>query len=1371
MTDPETHNHHPQQQQQHAHVQRPTEAQLRWAQFRHKRAAVTVQEKIMQLWLQPASVREVPGARSDDGHSTSGSSSSSCSSNGNRQEEKLQPRRRARRKREKPKISRGRRALLRVSNRLYEQRHQQIEKDGFRCGDVDPDEEEEDALAAIFAEGSSFRKKRKRKLSSKQDEERIRRFESAFYAMMMSLAPKKHNDTPNIVSSRKWTRPPTMNGHFSSVDGNNQNSNGSHEWNWGRGGGVGVPKSASKNPTGVPDAFNFDHGASWLVHLPPKDKTFTHVMRQHLGDVAVTFLTDNNNNTTATTADQPNDEDVAATLVEHFERHVSVSEEKLDIVVVTPRDIASLVARLEQATTVVTTKRRGHEVSDHVGTVVTPTTADLVSRFENPTVDKEGFVQRFVAQMEQAAKVEQLVSADGKLHKPTFARLVKEYLGQKATTHPRKSSPLPSPILDRATVEPTDSSKSISGSAYPDKDDLKETKNLAVFVQNFILQVEQDDELEKIVTSKGALNRPVFEKRVNCYLAEATRQCRLDSSSNTADRGSRFENQVKDKVGFVQRFVAQMEKSVNLEKLVSADGKLHKPTFARLVKEYLGQASTKRREFTFVRQSSRQSPLQAQMVKLKKEAESDIRTLHDSDDPDDSNVSSFVRIFIQQMEQDDKVDTIVTSEGTLNMPVFEKLVNRYLAEATQRCLQLKEEGPVTNAAEGAEQKTLGSIRENDYPLPLLQDDIPTTTESMQHDRTPIRMTNFFGRIRSVGAKVNSFRFGRDEPSTAIGLSGGDGFVDRNLKPANQDSKSTNNDDNANACYFFLDVSATTTVNHNNATDDHNKTSHVAESVSNKVGELFKILNSKDIADETAAYSAFRQVQDKKRRGATDDASSQSSFRVLPAGIRKVVKGFRGGKSKLLSSHIQDDNESRSSDTDDDALLDDEDDFDDESDFSNGSHNDPVFSSADVKGLQATLLMNTYGLSSEQSIIDTDGSIISGNDMQSKKVESLMLSPTILTKRLQQAIRAVETRKWDQVKYLLSANPWLAEMADVNTNQYVLHKLAFYGAGQLGIDHTTGEVIAIRRPPAPEQINFDLVQLFPSSVHKLDRDGNLPLHMAAASGNYAMIKLLGDRFPSGASVRNEDGMLPLHLVIIACASPVASTYAAGVSATDIVRTVAGYFPGAIGVTDNDGNLPIHTAASALQGDIGASIIYFLLDEAERQVSGPSCLRFRNKCSMKDIETESFDTETTATPSDTSNHLDDDTNCLLVHNEMGHVPLLLSIYAHAGWEVIEALASCGPGGLQALDSDNNNALHLLVSDHCKDASAALAVLRVVPEAATARNENGMLPIEVSHFLRRLYPRTFAKCALRLNCISLPRLLACKCFLVKLFLHWYL
>jgi ankyrin repeat protein len=115
-------------------------------------------------------------------------------------------------------------------------------------------------------------------------------------------------------------------------------------------------------------------------------------------------------------------------------------------------------------------------------------------------------------------------------------------------------------------------------------------------------------------------------------------------------------------------------------------------------------------------------------------------------------------------------------------------------------------------------------------------------------------------------------------------------------------------------------------------------------------------------------------------------------------------------------------------------------------------------------------------------------------------------------------------------------------------------------------------------------------------------------------------------------------------------------------------------------------------------------------------------------MQQLYDEALETSTLASQSDSSVQGDESTNCLLVPNDMGYTPLVLAIYAHAGWEVIESLL-CDQCDINSLDSENNNALHLLVSEQYKDPAAALAVLRAKPAAATVRNDKGMLPIEVS------------------------------------------
>jgi len=62
---------------------------------------------------------------------------------------------------------------------------------------------------------------------------------------------------------------------------------------------------------------------------------------------------------------------------------------------------------------------------------------------------------------------------------------------------------------------------------------------------------------------------------------------------------------------------------------------------------------------------------------------------------------------------------------------------------------------------------------------------------------------------------------------------------------------------------------------------------------------------------------------------------------------------------------------------------------------------------------------------KHTVIDTDDtqSQASGVGMDPNIVASMMMSPTLLNKRLLQAIRAVEANHWQQVSYLISANPW------------------------------------------------------------------------------------------------------------------------------------------------------------------------------------------------------------------------------------------------------------------------------------------------------------------------------------------------------------
>ena len=264
---------------------RPTEAMLRFAQFRMRNnskrrseAKLTddgEEDRIERLLRHRTSIQDVIGAESDDGNSTSEGEEDGA---GKENETRAPPR-------DRPAVSKGRRALLRVSQRALAKRRQKIKQQGFQhpcCSPVSQEEEEE--MVLIFHQRSSdertcaslnkiknkvnsrrisvgsIRKKKRQRYTSirNSDPERSRRFNAAFQAALTSSLSERKGEVASVQRTtvqKRWTRPSlgatdALN-FIEWIDSNNTRKRAVHN-----------PTSPSKAP--------LDRGASWLVHLPRK---------------------------------------------------------------------------------------------------------------------------------------------------------------------------------------------------------------------------------------------------------------------------------------------------------------------------------------------------------------------------------------------------------------------------------------------------------------------------------------------------------------------------------------------------------------------------------------------------------------------------------------------------------------------------------------------------------------------------------------------------------------------------------------------------------------------------------------------------------------------------------------------------------------------------------------------------------------------------------------------------------------------------------------------------------------------------------------------------------------------------------------------
>ena len=401
----------------------------------------------------------------------------------------------------------------------------------------------------------------------------------------------------------------------------------------------------------------------------------------------------------------------------------------------------------------------------------------------------------------------------------------------------------------------------------------------------------------------------------------------------------------------------------------------------------------------------------------------------------------------------------------------------------------------------------------------------------------------------------------------------------------------------------------------------------------------------------------------------------------------------------------------------------QDNYDDESDHDEDNYNDNDLDNDDstYTNDETDLIYEqkiqkiAAQMKSNNSVIDTDNhSDISDqvDSFQQARMESLMMSPTIITKRLNQAIDAIQQGRWEQVGYLILANPWLAEMNSVNSNQYLLHKLAFHGGGTVGNDEDFYE-------PAPKKLNHDLIKASSTAIQKFDDLGNLPLHCAAEAGNKEMVSRLAKIFPGGASVRNNDGQLPLHLAVLACGNERTK------SPLTLVSSILKLFPSALSITDNDNNLPIHLAAAFLTGDIGAEVIHLLVDEAERQGDN---LRFASPVkSMENVN--DFMSNTGSAIGD--NNEEEDQSILSVKNTLGWNPLVTAIEMNAGYQVLDALLSrAGAESIAYVRNEFGQTIlqQSIVQENC-DPPSIVSILKSFPDLVRFRDEYGALPIEVA------------------------------------------
>lgn len=1160
---------------------RPTEAQLRWAQFRFKRRAASIKQTLEVFWQTPASVSEVEDALSEDGNTTEESVDDTPSS-------PPVPRP------IKPLISRGRRALLRVSKRRFLQRQIEIQKNGYKCGLQDEDssssEEEDDGLALIFADDRYIRRRRRRqhrKHGGADELDRAKRFDDAFHAMMMTLAAAQPQQHEFEAPTRIWTRPDGTEGLFENIDYEGMKLLGNY-------GGRADPKL--RNSVIAPTT-PLDRGASWMVHLPRKSRCLPSQQLYSLAnsrarpedieeDDRFSMLSDMRSSAPGVNSFRdivdrlqqqliigPIDSDDFETpfksvprmkLAKYFIPANATNardEKKEDVLVqydigsatplqstiapspmirslarqldpelmhqidaVSPGLSVQMLARCLEETGFDPKKDGPEKAQQHLQDFArqyltgadnfrspivsvspfldsppsrqqgrdgaSPYTEDSVSPFlrlsSSASLPNDGTVKQFVEKMELAARKTQLVSVDGKLLTPQFATLIEKYLLEVREVPKRR----PVPKKEQASR-----TKRRSANESPSREDVHEESTLKNIVssshavRNLVQKLEQAFVNQPFIDPSGVLKADTFEAIVARILNESN----LDTDDDIAASSNHgvyknaampLQSNYQASQEFIDDFATQIEKAAKVEPIVQLNGQVDLNALERLITSYLNSANQHGVERTLP--SSNKVSAQVSMSELLLLSK-----------------QGAVRELVRQIEETSVQTKLIDSQGRVDYTVFRTLVHRYM----EKTLYTKSNPePVMSRPDSVES-------------PFIESFVSLFVESVKEQQLSLDVTEALDHDAVLDAANTCFTYVADVPLFDSSRLTDSGTPPKDKAPAlfvssfirlfneNSNVESEKIADNALSLgRLQVTVRACAEEALRLELGDTYYPQAVAISPPSKLPRGIKVFEtSRDFAgrvpsglsglatmlqsaryshDDHDAVAAFKLAQ-KERRG-EEDASSISSFRVIPKGLKNMVRSLRNSNLSLRVENqfapSEEEEEEEVDSLEDAAQL-------------VGSpgmptasitrDSTPNFSQFHVRDLTHHAIERS-GLIGDRdgdgSIIDTDGTDVGTGARDQQRLSNLLLSPTILTKRHQQAIRAIEDRHWEQVQYLLKANPWLAEMSDHATNQYLLHKLALYGSGEvIGIAGIQG----IRYSPAPEELNVDLIRMFSNAIHKVN----------------------------------------------------------------------------------------------------------------------------------------------------------------------------------------------------------------------------------------------------------------------------------------------